>query len=430
MLRLLFLLLLPLTASADLSALRKKYETRLGSVSVREISTGRELLNLRGDQPLIPASTMKLFTSYVALLRLGGEYTFPTEFFLQNGVLSVRGHGDPSLTEERLYKVVDDLYRSGLREVQGIVLDSSLFRDPRPRTGLNPYQAANSALAVNFNSINVRSQAIGGRVVTSVTSFIPYGFENLVSIAGAGSLVLSESERGLIVVKGTVPANGELVEDNIAVSDPDRVFGNVLAGLLEQRGIRLNGSVRRGRVSGLPHYISRSKDLAQILADVNRFSSNFIANQVVYALGRGDDGSYSFDRGLRVIREEVQKTGIAPFELLDGAGLDRGNRASASGMTRLIAIAANNPALAPDFLASLSRYGNRGTLKRRKGVPEVVWGKTGYLSGVSSVAGTFPLESGLGAYAIITNNISAKDETNSVEDSFLRDLLRAVSAKH
>ena len=379
MLRLLILLILPLTASADLDALRKKYENRLGAISVRDVSTGRELLNLRADKPLIPASTMKLFTSYAALMRLGGEYTFPTEFFVQSGVLSVRGHGDPSFTEERLYKVVDDLYRSGLREVQGIVLDSSLFDAPRPRVGLNPYQAANSALTINFNSINIRSQVVGGRAVTSATSFIPYGFENLVSIGSSGSLALSESERGLIVVKGTVPANGEMVEDNIAAKDPDRLFGNILAGLLEQRGIRINGSIRSGRVSGLPLYISRSKDLAQILADVNRFSSNFIANQIIYALGRGDEGIYSFARGLQVVSEEVRKIGVSPFEQRDGSGLDRGNRVSASGMTKLIVAASNNPVIAPDFLASLSRYGHRGTLKRRKGVSEAVWGKTGYL---------------------------------------------------
>jgi len=442
--------LLVSTVNADpFASLQESYRQKFGdttAVSVRNLRTGEELFHIGGNSPMLPASCLKLFTTYGALKLLGGEYVFPTEFFLSSGdrpILTVRGHGDPTLTEERLYKIADDLYRAGIRELGGLNLDNSLFEDPRPRSGLNPYEAANTALPVNFNTINVRAQVVGDKIVTSTSSFVKQGLSPALSVnSGSGTLALSEALDGRIIAQGKVASDGAAVEDSISVSDPEALFGEIFSGILSLRGIKLSGKVSKVRVSPASQLflLSKSKELSQILIDLNRYSSNFIAGQLIYALGKREalggkeGGNYSFELGLKRLADFFLSEGFSRNEVVffDGSGLDRRNRSTASALTKLIARAASDPEIAPDFFATLPRFGKRGTLKRRSVSPELdatIWGKTGYLSGVESIAGTFPLAKGeLGAYAIVTNGPGNKDEVNRMEERILRDLVHAALA--
>src|SRR5881394_730144 len=107
-------LALPLSASAgqaDRDTLKKAVEQLLSQpplagahvgVEVQSLEDGQSVFSRNGDDLLNPASNTKLITSAAALLRLGPEYRFSTDYLadkpMQRGrvpVLYVRGRGVP-----------------------------------------------------------------------------------------------------------------------------------------------------------------------------------------------------------------------------------------------------------------------------------------------------------------------------------------------
>ena len=434
---------------------RYRSEELRGTVfSLRAIGTGQELLAAHGDEMMIPASVLKLLTTYAALKELKGEYQFLTEFLFYpapDSVLVVRGFGDPTMTEERLYEVVDDLARAGIGSIKKVVLDSSAFRAERKRTGINPYQAANTALPLNFNSVNVRGQVVGAKKVFSTTSFYRSPIMAKLAVGDTPSVVFSDDAS---TVQMTLPKNGVPVEDNYAVEEPEDFFGQVFLGILKMRGVAIPSAVLssgqglnsgQGLISGQVassgkaperepslRIVAKSKELANVLADMNRYSSNFLAEQIAYQLGRDSTGSFfDYERGLAKIAALYKSLGAGSVALADASGLSKENRITASGVTKLIAESVRDREIGPDFEASLSRFGRRGTLKKRSlqgpskvNGEETIWAKTGTVDGVSAIAGTVELrDKTAAAFAIITNGAS-KTESIDRENSLLRAFLR------
>jgi len=151
------LLLLPTPALADV----KEKVAALppsGVVLVVDLE-GNELVAQNADEPFVPASVTKIVTAWLALEVLGGDYRFETRFYLDNKrVLYVRGGGDPFLISEELAPLATDLVAVvGKAPIDSIVLDASYYpsnlRIPGIEDTNNAYDALNSALAVNFNTI-------------------------------------------------------------------------------------------------------------------------------------------------------------------------------------------------------------------------------------------------------------------------------------
>lgn len=133
--------------------------------------------------------------------------------------------------------------------------------------------------------------------------------------------------------------------------------------------------------------------------------------------------------------------------LVDASGLDRGNRLSVQQLIKLLSAAYKDPAVGPDFVASLGRFGQSGTLKNRTLLPPAtltaiaakgirgeelrkikeraaaVWAKTGTLDGVSSLAGYLVTKANEHvAFALIANGDRPKEELVGIEDRFVKIL--------
>jgi serine-type D-Ala-D-Ala carboxypeptidase/endopeptidase (penicillin-binding protein 4) len=120
---------------------------------------GNELVAQNTDEPFVPASVTKIVTAWLAMEVLGGDYRFKTRFYLDDKrVLYVRGGGDPFLISEELAPLATKLVAAiGKKPISGIVLDASYYpwdlRIPGIEGTDEAYNALNSALAVNFNTI-------------------------------------------------------------------------------------------------------------------------------------------------------------------------------------------------------------------------------------------------------------------------------------
>src|SRR5947207_14161322 len=152
------LLLLPAPALADVKE-KVAALAPSGLVLVMD-AQGNELVAQKTDEPFVPASVAKIVTAWLAMEVLGGDYRFETRFYLDDKrVLYVRGGGDPFLISEELAPLATGLVAAvGKQPITGIVLDGSYYpsnlRIPGIEGTNEAYNALNSALAVNFNTID------------------------------------------------------------------------------------------------------------------------------------------------------------------------------------------------------------------------------------------------------------------------------------
>src|SRR5262249_33406262 len=156
------LLLLPAQALADVK--EKVAALALPALVLVMDANGNELVAQNTDEPFVPASGTKIVAAWLAMEVLGDGYRFETRFYLDDKrVLYVRGGGDPFLISEELVTLATELVAAvGKKPITGMVLDASYYpsnlRIPGIENTGDAYNALNSALAVNFNTISaVRS---------------------------------------------------------------------------------------------------------------------------------------------------------------------------------------------------------------------------------------------------------------------------------
>jgi D-alanyl-D-alanine carboxypeptidase/D-alanyl-D-alanine-endopeptidase (penicillin-binding protein 4) len=149
------------------------------------LTRGDTLFAQNADAMMQPASTMKMYTSAVALDRFGPDYTFHTPVLRDGAVgpdgslagnLYLRGVGDPSLSsrfwrdEEPMDALAKQIAAAGIKHIRGdIIGDATAFDDKLVPDGWKTsylgasYAARVSALSLNENLIWVVAKPQGNR---------------------------------------------------------------------------------------------------------------------------------------------------------------------------------------------------------------------------------------------------------------------------
>ena len=407
-------------------------------------------LRLGADRPVNPASVMKLVTTYAALDLLGPAFTWHTRFYvdgevsqgLLRGNLHVQGGGDPKWVMERIVAALDAVHAQGVTVVRGdIVLDQSAFQLPRTDPAafdgerLRPYNAAPEALLVNFKSLvmNFVPDAAAGVARVSVEpplqglrtdAAVPLSGGPCGDWRSALQARLDDPDR--VVLAGSYPAQCGERTWPVAYTDPDRFAARAIEGLWRQTGGLLTGQVRSGPVPATARLIHEapSLPLADIVADVNKFSNNLMAQQVFLTLGRFPA---TFERSReRVLQWWAGRFGprVSAPVLDNGAGLSRDERITADALLALLRDAARHPqgAVLRQSLpvvgvdGTAARMGERGILKNALGQAQV---KTGSLRDVASVAGYVQVPGGQPWVVVAIINHPNAPQARSVLDAVL-----------
>ncbi|MFZ2737267.1 MAG: D-alanyl-D-alanine carboxypeptidase/D-alanyl-D-alanine-endopeptidase [Burkholderiaceae bacterium] len=392
-------------------------------VDAQERATPR--LSHRAQEPMNPASLMKLLTTYAALDQLGPNFTWSTPVYVDGvirdntlfGNLHIKGQGDPKLVAERLWLLLRRVQGLGFKSIVGdIVLDRSAFelvaQDPGEFDGerLRPYNVAPDALLLNFKSVLMTFVPDRAAKRASVSYDLPLAdvqMQTSVPLQQGecndyrSSLRADFSDPNRIRFTGSYPSScGERVWP-VAYADPANHAARAIQGLWQEMGGKLTGTVRDGKwpsssgTSVKPLFEINSAPLAELIRDINKYSNNVMAQQLFLTLSLQQKGLGSL-AGSRQLLYQWWRERLGPEDtpvLDNGSGLSRHERITAQALARLLQHAYLSP-LMPELMSSLPITGLDGTLKRSRAKSGGAHLKTGSLRDVAGVAGYVLGESG------------------------------------
>jgi D-alanyl-D-alanine carboxypeptidase/D-alanyl-D-alanine-endopeptidase (penicillin-binding protein 4) len=414
----------PLPPEVERELQRARVPPGAVALLVQEAGSGRTLLAHNAQAPMNPASVVKLLTTLAALDQLGPAWTWTTPVWLNgpvadgvlDGSLHIQGSGDPKLVVERVWLLLRRVMAQGVREIRGdIVLDRSAFEPaaagPAEFDGdpTRPYNVQPDALLLNYKSVTytfVPDAARGvARVLvdptlagTQVDATVRLGAGPCADWRAALKPAFGDAAR--IRFAGHFTAACGERSWPVADAEPATYNARLLEALWRDMGGRLGGRVVDGPAPAgpAPSFEQRSPPLADVVRDINKFSNNVMAEQLLLTLARQRDPAVPASaESARALLQAwlVERVGeLPPGTLLDnGSGLSRQTRLSAALLGRLLQQAWSSPAM-PELVSSLPVSGLDGTLRRSRATPGRAHLKTGSLNDVAAIAGFLLADSG------------------------------------
>jgi serine-type D-Ala-D-Ala carboxypeptidase/endopeptidase (penicillin-binding protein 4) len=439
------------------AALAKPDATRIfWGIEVADRDTGRILYQLNADHFFMPASNAKLFTTSLALATLGAGYQYHTTLESSANIgpdgklpadLVFVGRGDPDLSnivfpyqlqiqrngpvEQVLAQMADAAVAKGLKEVDGdIVADDSYFPyDPYPEGWsigdiFFDFGAPVSAITFTDNivrvqitpgtrtgdaaAIQVQPEAAAENITAQITTAAPGG--------RAYFSVSRQPGPNFLSLTGTIPLGQSPTELDLAMIAPAETTARALEQLLEQRGVKITGTVRvvhapppqtsdengfappipppQPSAAG-PHPFVLAEHVSPPLIEsirlTNKVSQNLHAELFLRTVARVKAGFGSTEQGLKIEQQFLAKAGVpdGDVQLTDGCGLARDDLVTPRSLVALLEYDARQP-WGDEFMSTLPVAGVDGTLESRMKVisgPAVIEAKTGSLEHVHSVSG-------------------------------------------
>ena len=314
-----------------------------------DLATGSVLYAQNPTRPLAPASNEKLPVAYAALVRLGLDFQMETDVLGEgelngttwSGTLVLKGGGDPTLSRAGLRSLATQVREAGIRRVSGgIVADESFFDTRRTVAGWKP-------------------------------SFY------IEESPPLSALVVDRARVGRYVTRSPAVAGATAFRD-----------------VLRAAGVTVAGPVRLGRADDLSVELAavESPPLTTIVRFMDRESDNFTAEMLLKQLGAVEVERGTSAAGASVVIQTLAGAGIplTGVRIVDGSGLSRLDRLTASAIAALLKVAWADPSVRPALVASLPVAGVSGTLEDRLRKPPArgnVLAKTGTTSDASALSG-------------------------------------------
>ncbi len=347
---------------------------------------GHEVVDVHGDTPLIPASTLKLLTSSVALDVLGPTHMYKTSVRaaaapvggVVNGDLWLVGSGDPLLaTQDYVH---------------------TFRRPPEPATPLETL--ADKVVAAGVTQVTGR--IIGDESRYDAERYVPSWPSRYIRGAEIGPM-------------SALSVNDGFMRNNSfrAAANPAESGAQTLADLLAERGVTVVGGVGSGVTPAGTVEITSidSAPLPAIVGEELRVSDNGTSELMLKEIGYEASGNGATAAGAAAVTSHLRDEGLPVdgLTMIDGSGLDRGNRVTCNLLTSVLDRAGPHSDLTND----LSIAGETGTLDRRLAntvVAGKVRAKTGTLTGVVGLAGFAEATDGTEiTFAILLNGSQSND---------------------
>lgn len=288
---------------------------------------GKTLYSKNSSKKLIPASTLKVLTSLASIHYLGPGFRFKTKFYMENNSnLKIKGFGDPLLISEIVEEIAiilcDDLKKNGAI-INNIILDDSYFdyltKIPGITLSDQPYDAPNGALCVNFNTFYFKRSRKSYISAEPQTPLLPCALKKIRETSNtSGRIVFSHNKKEYTLYAG-----------------------EMFLFFLKKHGAQITGDIKAGRVNKGEKLILQYESkfsLQEIIAKLLKYSNNFMANQLLLAMGAdvfGPPGT--LDKGRRALLDYAGHTlGIKNIFIAEGSGISRQNKISSIDMDKIL----------------------------------------------------------------------------------------------
>ncbi|MGQ7936572.1 D-alanyl-D-alanine carboxypeptidase/D-alanyl-D-alanine endopeptidase [Paraburkholderia sp. D1E] len=392
------------------------------SVVVEKVGDRTPIVALNAGKPMMPASTMKLVTTYSGLSILGPDYRWRTSAYADgtldaNGVLHgnlyIQGTGDPKLVPEELIDLVQKIHKAGINGVDGaLVLDKRYFdastRDlpPFDDDATAPYNVGPDPLLYAFKSLSftLTPSPDGSVAIDVLPALSQLQIDNQMRAvngpcrgdAASVSPTVTQQPNGTVVASFTgdysVRCGPRTI--NVAVLDHSAFFAGGFLALWQQTGGTFSGTTREGAVPVGARLVATHQGpvLSDIVRDINKFSNNTMARNLFLTIGATEERPPATpEKSARAIEAFLRRDSIdMEYLTLDnGSGLSRDEHITALSLADLLQRANASP-VAQVFVESLPIAGVDGTMRNRltnQGAGGNAHIKTGTLRDVRAIAG-------------------------------------------
>lgn len=416
------------------------------SISIKETGVGgKKLIKLHEYTLRTPASVIKVPTTLSALLELGENFRWKTEFYsdssINNGVLNgnlfIKGGGDPALETKDVQNIVAKLKLVGLKSIRGnIIIDRNYFEPSEKRSAYfdeNPYSPYNALPdAMMFNQ-NTTTLSINGNCVDCEVDDKSFDIENHINSNSNRCewprVQIVDSIKPKVIISGNISQKCGTRKITKIVSKCYLSFYHSFRASLAKNGIDFNGRLVVGTVPDgsrkiFTHY---SKSLLQIAGETNKESNNLFARQIFLTLGAEVIGSPSnLEKSRVAVRQILQKNGIDDVDMLkieNGSGLSRTAKASTIVFEEMLELAYAK--FGYKWLNALSIAGVDGTIKTRfpSNLRNRVWMKTGTVKNAKNIVGYVKSTNGkLYTVVIFVNDSKASSSGLRLENEIIKIL--------
>jgi serine-type D-Ala-D-Ala carboxypeptidase/endopeptidase (penicillin-binding protein 4) len=427
---------------------------RNGTWGVVVLSLTRKdtLYSVNADEPLQPASNMKLFTTALALDQFGADHQFSTDVLrdgtvgadgVLRGNLILRGDGDPALSKRfitgtggAMDALAQLVANAGVKRVTGtLIADASAFDTQRIPEGWlarnlqSGYAARISALSLNENLVIVRVKPGRGKTGATVTldpaTTLPVA-STVRTVAGKGARISARTTAaGVIEVKGTIGARAGERAYQLVVEDPTAFCAGAFRRALQARGISIDGTTAFAatpssavKVTGL-----QSPSIGQMLDVMNGESINHYAELLFRDAGRNASPNSvgSVETANKLLQSFMtKKVGAAPNAVFaaDGSGLSVLDKITPRALVQLLSYA-NSAPWKDAFHTSLPIAGQSELLRHRmRATPAQgnLHAKTGTTNSVISLGGYVTAKNGeMLAFAFIYNGVDRWNAKSTID---------------
>ena len=303
---------------------------------------------------MMPASTLKLITSLVALRDLVFNFRFVTRLFIDvrqklgsqlRGPVYLQFSGDPSLTSDHLQQLFTDLKQQGVDHLQGdVILDESVFAKPSLGPGWM-WDDASECFSVQVAAANIDHACAKAKVIHSgqsgtmakLTMTSPGIWEHKVAVVPMiyrdDKVTIKQVAIGHYVVRGHVRVQTSSLGVSLAVKQHKTYVKWALVRAIRQSGLLWNGRVRWGRVPRQVRVVSehQSQPLWRLVQDLLQYSDNLYADALFKRLGAiGNAAPATWRSGAQAVVKSIKSvTRDSMIRIVDGSGLSRYNQVTA-----------------------------------------------------------------------------------------------------
>ena len=392
-------------------------------IHVVDVESGQTLYTKNTNARFNPASNAKLVTSATALDLFGPQRTFSTTLSASSkdikgdtldGPLYMRGTGEGFLLYEDVLDWAASLRAQGLTTITGDIIvadgpfEGGAYLPPAydQKDEDASYRSPVGSVSINFNAVDVIVTPGKLGAPATVKVHPPNEHVEIVNtaktVAGSGrrisasSITVGDAEGTKIAVRGAIGAGARAWSTRKRIDNPPLFAASVMKGALSSLGVTVKGEAKKGETPvGVKTLVSHnSEPLIYVLMAMNKWSNNFMAEQVFRVLGTsgkaGDaQGTWAGARKvvtdfLASVTELTEETAVK-----NGSGLYTGNWYTPKQIADLL-LHMHRHRWAPEFKSTLAINGVDGTLSRRLTDDDLTGrlrAKTGTLNQVIALSG-------------------------------------------